>query len=452
MNVFKRSILYITRKKIKSIIMLFILFGISTAVLSGISIKKAANIARQDSNKDMANTFELQANFTGNFEGTIPENLIDKVSKVEGVKNYDAAIQGAGLDLENVNYIKPEKNVVQYNDDYKYEKLFSVEAHKSSEYDTKFISKSLKLVDGRHIVPTDKGKVLIHKALAEANNLKVGDTIKAKKSDGDFNASTLSKNDYDLEIVGIFESENTERVGHKLEMPENLLITDVDTVKTLYGYSDGNVKYTNATFNTDTDVDKVTSKFKDIPADWNKYTIVKSEDTFLALSKSFDSLDKIINMVLIGAIIAGVIILSLVLAFWIQGRVHETGILLSIGVSKFNIISQYIIELLLISILAFGGSYFSSKVISQNIGNTIVAQAGKQAVQDVQSGFGGFSLGNDVNSSLATRTVDEIDVKVDVEELIYVYVIGTVIIILSVMASSASIIRLKPKEILSKMS
>ena len=452
MNVFKRSILYITRKKIKSIIMLFILFGIATAVLSGISIKKAANIARQDSNKDMANTFELQANFTGNFEGTIPENLIDKVSKVEGVKNYDAAIQGAGLDLENVNYIKPEKNVVQYNDDYKYEKLFSVEAHKSSEYDTKFISKSLKLVDGRHIVPTDKGKVLIHKALAEANNLKVGDTIKAKKSDGDFNASTLSKNDYDLEIVGIFESENTERAGHKLEMPENLLITDVDTIKTLYGYSDGNVKYTNATFNTDTDVDKVTSKFKDIPADWNKYTIVKSEDTFLALSKSFDSLDKIINMVLIGAIIAGIIILSLVLAFWIQGRVHETGILLSIGVSKFNIISQYIIELLLISILAFGGSYFSSKVISQNIGNTIVAQAGKQAVQDVQSGFGGFSLGNDVNSSLAPRTVDEIDVKVEVEELIYVYVIGTVIIILSVMASSASIIRLKPKEILSKMS
>ena len=452
MNVFKRSILYITRKKIKSIIMLFILFGIATAVLSGISIKKAANIARQDSNKDMANTFELQANFAGNFEGTIPENLIDKVSKVEGVKNYDAAIQGAGLDLENVNYIKPEKNVVQYNDDYKYEKLFSVEAHKSSEYDTKFISKSLKLVDGRHIVPTDKGKVLIHKALAEANNLKVGDTIKAKKSAGDFNASTLSKNDYDLEIVGIFESSNTERVGHKLEMPENLLITDVDTVKTLYGYSDGNVKYTNATFNTDTDVDKVTSKFKDISNDWNKYTIVKSEDTFLALSKSFDSLDKIINMVLIGAIIAGVIILSLVLAFWIQGRVHETGILLSIGVSKFNIISQYIIELLLISILAFGGSYFSSKVISQNIGNTIVAQAGKQAVQDVQSGFGGFSLGNDVNSSLATRTVDEIDVKVEVEELIYVYVIGTVIIILSVMASSASIIRLKPKEILSKMS
>lgn len=452
MNVFKRSILYITRKKIKSIIMLFILFGISTAVLSGISIKKAANIARQDSNKDMANTFELQANFTGNFEGTIPENLIDKVSKVEGVKNYDAAIQGAGLDLENVNYIKPEKNAVQYNDDYKYEKLFSVEAHKSSEYDTKFISKSLKLVDGRHIVPTDKGKVLIHKALAEANNLKVGDTIKAKKSDGDFNASTLSKNDYDLEIVGIFESENDESVGSKLEIPENLIISDINTLKALYSYSDGNIQYTNAVFNTSSNVEDVISQVKKISEDWSKYTIEKSEDTFLALSKTFEVLDKIINIVLIGAIIAGVLVLSLVLIFWIQGRIHETGILLSIGVSKFNIISQYIIELLIISLIAFGSSYFSSKAISQNIGNAIINQASKQAVQEVQNGFGGNNIGNDSNSSLATRTIDEIDVKVEFKELIYVYVIGSGIIIISVLLSSVSIIRLKPKEILSKMS
>ena len=124
MNVFKRSVLYITRKKMKSIIMLFILFGIATAVLSGISIKKAANIARQDSNKDMANTFELQTNLGSNLSGTIPASLINKLSKVDGVKNYDAAIQGAGLDLENVNYIKPEKNAVQYNDDYNMKNFF----------------------------------------------------------------------------------------------------------------------------------------------------------------------------------------------------------------------------------------------------------------------------------------------------------------------------------------
>lgn len=36
MSIFKRAILYITRKKVKSIIMLLILFGMATAVLSGI--------------------------------------------------------------------------------------------------------------------------------------------------------------------------------------------------------------------------------------------------------------------------------------------------------------------------------------------------------------------------------------------------------------------------------
>jgi len=451
MNAFKRSILYITRKKKKSFIMLFILFGIATAVLSGISIKKAATVARQDSNKGMSNIFELQTNLATNFDGLIPESLVNKISKVDGIKNYDGIIGGSGMDFKNISSVDPANNMIQYNEE-EYKHLFSVEGHTSTQYDTKFTSKSLRLVEGRHLVATDKNKVLIHKALAEKNKLKVGDKIKGTKNTVDYRATSDSPNEYDLEIVGIFESENTKREGSQLEIPENLIISDINTLKTLYGYSDGEVKYTNATFNTSTDVDKVTAKFKEISAEWNKYTIVKSEDTFLALSKSFDSLDKIINMILIGAIIAGAIILSLVLAFWIQGRIHETGILLSIGVSKFNIISQYIIELLLISVLAFGGSYFSSKVISQNIGNTIVSQASKQAVQDVKSGFGGFSLGNDVNSSLATRTVDEIDVKIQAKEVVYVYIIGTGIIIISVVLSSASIIRLKPKEILSKMS
>ena len=452
MNVFKRARLYITRKKMKSLIMLFILFGIATAVLSGISIKKAATIAKENSIKDIDNRFEVQSNFASNLDDSVPESLVNKISKVDGIKGYDGVIQGAALDFKNLNHIDAEKNVVQYKDDSEYEKLFTVEGHTSTEFDTKFISKSFKLVEGRHIVESDKNKVLIHKALAEKNNLKVGDKIKGTKNNVDYNVSSMSPDEYEFEIVGIFESANTERSGHKTELSENLIISDINTLKALYSYSDGNIQYTNAVFNTSSNVEDVISQVKKISEDWSKYTIEKSEDTFLALSKTFEVLDKIINIVLIGAIIAGVLVLSLVLIFWIQGRIHETGILLSIGVSKFNIISQYIIELLIISLIAFGSSYFSSKAISQNIGNAIINQASKQAVQEVQNGFGGNNIGNDSNSSLATRTIDEIDVKVEFKELIYVYVIGSGIIIISVLLSSVSIIRLKPKEILSKMS
>ena len=447
MNVFKRARLYITRKKMKSLIMLFILFGIATAVLSGISIKKAATIAKENSIKDIDNRFEVQSNFASNLDDSVPESLVNKISKVDGIKGYDGVIQGAALDFKNLNHIDAEKNVVQYKDDSEYEKLFTVEGHTSTEFDTKFISKSFKLVEGRHIVESDKNKVLIHKALAEKNNLKVGDKIKGTKNNVDYNVSSMSPDEYEFEIVGIFESANTERSGHKTELSENLIISDMYTLKTLYGYSDGNIKYTNAIFNTSDKAENVLPKVKQISADWNKYTIVRSQDTFLALTKSFDTLGKIVNIILVGAFVVGVVVLSLILAFWIQGRIHETGILLSIGVSKFNVISQYIIELLLISVLAFGASYFSSKVISQNIGNAIVNQASKQAVQDVESGFGGFNLGNDPNSNLLTHTV-----KVDAKEVVYVYILGTGIIIISVLLSSASIIKLKPKEILSKMS
>ena len=437
MGSFKRAVLYITRKKKKSILMFFILFCIATAVLSGISIKKATSIARH--------------NLATNFTGTMPESLVNKVSKVNGIKNYDASVQGIGLVFKQLQNVEPKNNTVQYTDK-QYENLFPVEAHKFTEYDTKFMSKSFRLVEGRHLVEGDKNKVLVHKALAEKNNLKVGDRIIGTKDSLDYNASKDAPSEYDLEIVGIFESQNTDRMGSKLEIPENLILSDMNTLNALYGYSKGNSQYTSAVFNTNKNVDDVISDVNKIQENWSLYNISKSDDTFLALSKSFDSLEKIVNMLLIGSIIVGIIVLSLVLAFWIQGRIHETGILLSIGVGKFKIISQYIIELLLISVLAFGTSYFSSKMISQNIGDAMVSQASKQAVQEVQQGFGGMSLGYDANSSLATQTVDGIDVDVSLKEVLYVYAIGATIIISSVMISSSSIIRLKPKEILSKMS
>ena len=451
MGSFKRAVLYITRKKKKSILMFFILFCIATAVLSGISIKKATSIARQNSSKETANTFEIQNNLATNFTGTMPESLVNKVSKVNGIKNYDASVQGIGLVFKQLQNVEPKNNTVQYTDK-QYKNLFPVEAHKFTEYDTKFMSKSFRLVEGRHLVEGDKNKVLVHKALAEKNNLKVGDRIIGTKDSLDYNASKDAPSEYDLEIVGIFESQNTDRMGSKLEIPENLILSDMNTLNALYGYSKGNSQYTSAVFNTNKNVDDVISDVNKIQENWSLYNISKSDDTFLALSKSFDSLEKIVNMLLIGSIIVGIIVLSLVLAFWIQGRIHETGILLSIGVGKFKIISQYIIELLLISVLAFGTSYFSSKMISQNIGDAMVSQASKQAVQEVQQGFGGMSLGYDAHTSLATQTVDGIDVDVSLKEVLYVYAIGATIIISSVMISSSSIIRLKPKEILSKMS
>ncbi len=46
------------------------------------------------------------------------------------------------------------------------------------------------------------------------------------------------------------------------------------------------------------------------------------------------------------------VVLSLILILWLRERIYEIGILLSIGVSKFKIVTQFIMELIFISLPA----------------------------------------------------------------------------------------------------
>lgn len=70
----------------------------------------------------------------------------------------------------------------------------------------------------------------------------------------------------------------------------------------------------------------------------------------------------------------------------------------------------------------------------------------------IRQGFGGMPLGSNADSNLLTKTIDGIDVSINALEMMNVWFIGMLIIVVSVLIASTFIIRLKPKEILSKMS
>ena len=61
-------------------------------------------------------------------------------------------------------------------------------------------------------------------------------------------------------------------------------------------------------------------------------------------------------------------------------------------------------------------------------------------------------FGGNPESNTVTKTIDSIDVNITLQEMVGVWAIGSLIILISVGASSMFIIRLKPREILSKMS
>ena len=128
------------------------------------------------------------------------------------------------------------------------------------------------------------------------------------------------------------------------------------------------------------------------------------------------------------------------------------GVLLSLGLSKFNVISQYILEVMLIACLSFSLSFLTSDKLAQSIGNSMIKQAQRQTLQQQNQELGGMNLGADANTSVTSKTIDAIDIKISKQELLEVAALGSVIIVLSVIGASSYIVRLKPKEILSKMS
>ena len=122
----------------------------------------------------------------------------------------------------------------------------------------------------------------------------------------------------------------------------------------------------------------------------------------------------------------------MILILWIRERIHEIGILLSIGVNRYKIIIQFIAELFYISIpsviLSFIiGNGLANKILSEMISReTIVGSANSTKM-------GLFSMENIITMSQS-------------------YGILILIIILSVLFTLGILLMKKPKKILSKMS
>ena len=127
------------------------------------------------------------------------------------------------------------------------------------------------------------------------------------------------------------------------------------------------------------------------------------------------------------------IILSLVLIFWLRERLHEIGILLSIGTSKAKIILQQIIELVYIAVFSI--------ILSSVLENVILKYGVKNAID---------KLGVDNLPEAISQQI--LNVKVELGYVLTVSAILFLIIVCSIVITSLITLRMKPKEILSKMS
>ena len=459
----KRAFFYTTRKRGKTLILLLTLFVISTFVLTGLSILAAADQSalslrqsvggsiKLELDKDNRQNWTYQQGVGGTMVGytgtPITDADIEKVMSVKGIRSYNGVGDGSVFAID-FSFISG----FSFGPGSDYSRLPSVS---NSEYFNYFRRGAFKLVEGRHITPEDDHVVLISTALAERNGLKLGDTITVQCC---YDAGGYPN--VTLKIVGIYKS-TMDDGGFTTTSTDkrNRLIIDHKAMQEIMMHDV--IQYDNGVeFFVDDprDIDKIAAQIQKLDLDWSCFKLTVDNTAYEAVASSLTAMQNMVTGLIIGIVIVSIGILALILNMWIKQRTHETGILLSIGVSKIKIVAQYILETLMIAVIAFGLSYFSSGAIAQGTSNLLFSQVAEtQPIPEIETPDDGTEylditgqyIPYDTSNMVAP---DSIEVHVTAEHLLWVYLLGMAICTAAVVLASLPVVKMKPKNILSQMS
>ena len=263
-----------------------------------------------------------------------------------------------------------------------------------------------------------------------------------------------------VQIIGLFAPNVVEQFGETVaayDKIQNRVFVDLQTSKEFDG---GEINYgfsaLHVTIDDPRDMARVVADVKALPGiDWNAFTVEADNETYESAAAPLAALNDLVVTLLVVIIVVSVIILALILTLWTKTRIHEIGVLLSVGIRKSAIIGQYLIEALLIAILAFGLSYFTSSAIAGQIGDRLLEQSmqtGPEGDNDVVSAAAAVDVGADNLIQKSKPAEIGIQVSVGPDDLARLYLIGLAVVTAAVSASSITVMRLKPREILSKMS
>lgn len=452
----KRAWYYITRKKIKTLILVLVLFVMGTSLISALAVRKAAAVSEKKMLERIGSGFTISNNLLYNWgtsrgEGNVPAEAIDAIRKVEGVTGCLERMNGIA-EMENAKLV-PLPGDTGSIEPQEYERVLAFTGENDSSLDKSFTGGVLKLEKGRHLQEGDSNKVLVHEAFAKENGLDIGDTLELSPSAYDAENTNKSGQVVKAEIVGLFSGTNPIRPTMREEMCENTVFSDLETVKQLYAYKEGEEIYQDATFYTKSvsATPAIMKEAKKLDVDWKSYELTQNGSEYVALGESVEILSRMIRLMLGGTIVAGVVVLSFFLFMWVQGRKKEMGILISVGVSKRKIVGQFLCELLLIGMLGLGLSYFGGQAAAKSVGEHFMEQVSEESVDNLNSGLNGM-LGADLESAATAQTIDHLDVLIEKEEVVALFLIGAGVIVAAVFVSVIPILRKKPKEILTQMS
>ena len=490
MNLFHRAFLYVTRKITKSLLLFLILLVISTLVLSGVAIKDATGTAALNVRQALGGIFTLQQNtsdpskWVSNSVGTLGSQsyyggepltveLAERImAGTKGISGYNATYTNytvpLNMDGEILELIESDNNgsgygalLVGAGD---FNSTVSTIAATNTAYDSYFAGGYIELVDGRHFTSEDENPAIISAELAELNGLRVGDKITLRMSE--YKASMMGidvgKTKVEVTIAGLFRATAKSTTTLSNWSMDNSIFTTLEVVKAARpDMGDESFERIQFYVSDPGEIDNIVKNVKNLPdLDPTDFIVSVDSSDVDAVMEPLTNMNRLVSILIVLVLVVGAAILCLVLSIRIKERVHESGVLLALGLTKKNIMAQYLTEVLIIAILAFTLSIPTSGFVAKTVGNQLLDYTISDSVQPSASGTLGTT--NDGETFLGTsdfapefegnNPLTKIEVEVVPMMVVGMFCVGFMIICAAVILAATPVLRMKPREILSKMS
>ena len=412
MTIIKRAWTAVARKRRRSLTIALIMTLIFTLLIGTLTVQQTMAQLKQSVERNIRAGFSIASKQPS---GEVPMDIAQRVQRLDKVKAHNfQAETTAGLPGKQL--VDTAGSGVQLDAGIAGEA--KVTGATESNLLSEFTGKFYQLEQGRHLSTNDQNAALIHKTLAEKNGIKPGDKLDITK---DGRRVTVT-------VMGIFSGKGEKPAVLQSDMAENHLITNLAAAQQLTGSQ----QLTRATYFAENphQLKSLTDRTKSLPnVDWQKFSLTDNGAAFAGVLQNIAGIQNILTIATIGAAAAGLAVLSLVLVFWVRGRLHEIGILLSIGTSKRQIIGQFLAELTIVALVSSVLALAIGSVASSQISTALTAQT-------------------DQSQRIEKTAVQAAPVATYLEAFAF----GYMVVLLSAIAATAPIMRQSPKQILAKLS
>lgn len=338
--IIKQSLIGLTRRKPKTIIMLVIFTVIFSISLAALTMIYSSNIASSNILEKIRATVTLDSQEDSSGEGLFTGDIIEQFITVEHVVGYNQCYSdyATPVGFENCKEYageNPYEQTAQLEEDAEVSDYVVVYGNETTELIDLFRLGNAVLSEGVYPSGENNG-CIISQQLAESNQLSVGDTL----------TLSVGNTEANIEIIGIYQTKavftvtSDNIVGSAIfsMSPYNVIYTDLEFAASLF---DINIEdlYIDVYVDSPQNVQAVGETIKSMDLDWSVYQLINTTATeYNNEANNIEAMLYISRLLLLFVSVFSVLIILLVTSLWAGHSRYEGGIYLALGSTKWYVV------------------------------------------------------------------------------------------------------------------